>query len=190
MISSRVNRAKREAIKRIRKNFSGMTVLDLGCGPGSSASLFENADYTGIDINRKYIKAARRRYPRMTFKVGDAARGWEGHFDIILINSLLHHLDDRSVLRVLVGAASSLNPEGEIILQEPLYPFLDEKLCLLLVWLDQGNHFRTLTRWKRLVSEAGLYPREMFFYSLRLAGLRVYQMVSLNLVLDALLRRD
>jgi ubiquinone/menaquinone biosynthesis C-methylase UbiE len=38
-------------------------VVELGCGPGTNAFLFQNVDYFGFDINEKYLSMARRRFP-------------------------------------------------------------------------------------------------------------------------------
>jgi SAM-dependent methyltransferase len=75
-------------------------VLDVGCGPGTNTTLFSDADYLGIDINESYIESARRRH-RRAFVTADVTtyRGADHQrFDLILVNSLLRHLDDSSLL--------------------------------------------------------------------------------------------
>ena len=35
----------------------------MGCGPGTNAHLFAGMDYTGIDINERYVAYAAERHP-------------------------------------------------------------------------------------------------------------------------------
>jgi SAM-dependent methyltransferase len=77
-------------------------VLDVGCGPGTNARYFEPSAYLGIDINPEYVASARKRYPGR-FEVADAtafAAGGET-FDFVLVNSVLHHIDDPGTVRTL-----------------------------------------------------------------------------------------
>ncbi|MEA1926923.1 MAG: class I SAM-dependent methyltransferase, partial [Candidatus Auribacterota bacterium] len=91
--ASGVDRAKFAAIRKIRDDFNGLKVLDLGCGPGNTTDIFSGGDYTGVDINERYIKIAAARYPGYRFIAGDAGEvEWGRGFDIILINSFFHHI--------------------------------------------------------------------------------------------------
>ena len=180
--SAGVDEAKLSAIRNFRSDYSGQKVLDLGCGPGNMARLFSGADYTGVDINEKYIVAARKRYPQLNFIAGDGTRmEWKDGFDIILINSLLHHLDDNQVAEILLKSAAALTRTGKIIIQEPLIPGKKEWCHRLMMHLDRGNYFRSLADWKRLLAEAGLFPDGVFFYQLRVFGFKSYHMVSMYL---------
>src|SRR5688572_20768895 len=89
-------------------------VLDVGCGPGTNARRFGSSYYLGLDINPKYIEFARARY-RRDFRVADIttydAPAGE-RFDLILVNSFLHHLDDEATIRVLKQAGSLLSDDG------------------------------------------------------------------------------
>src|SRR5690348_8507904 len=69
-------------------------VLDVGCGPGTNAAHFRDADYLGVDINERYVADARRRHGR-TFLAADitAYQVTGDPFDCILVNSFLHHVD-------------------------------------------------------------------------------------------------
>jgi trans-aconitate methyltransferase len=177
-----VDRAKFSAIRKIRDDFTGMKVLDLGCGPGNTAHLFPESDYTGVDINERYIKIAAGRYPRKRFIVGNVGNmEWGTGFDIILINSFFHHLNDREVVEVSKAAVASLSDGGVVIVQEPLVPGRDELYHRLMMKLDRGNYFRSLDLWKKLFHEAGLIPDQVDFYYLRVLGIRGYHMASISL---------
>lgn len=177
-----VDRPKLAAIRKFRSDYSGLKVLDLGCGPGNTARVFLGANYTGVDINEKYITVARKKYPGLNFIDGDVNQvEWGSGFDIILINSLLHHLDDNEVSKILLKTTAALNQTGKVIIQEPLIPEKNEWCYQLMMRLDRGNYFRTLIGWKRLVEKAGLFPDNIFFYQLRVLGFKNYHMVSMLL---------
>ncbi len=181
-LSSRVDRVKLEAIKRIRESFSGLRVLDLGCGPGNSVKIFLDSDYTGIDINPQYIRRARRSYPGLKFITADLTEfELDDEFDVILINSFLHHLNIPPAEKILRRSATSLSAEGKIILQEPIRPWPDQLWQRMIMRLDRGDYFRSLTDWRRLTDKSGLYPVDYFFYSLRIIGIKSYQMVGMTL---------
>ena len=89
------------------------SVLDLGCGPGTNTINFKGIDYLGVDINESYITYARHRFDR-PFLVADVTTTFltGRHFDLVLVNSLFHHLDDRSVQKCLANIADWLAPGG------------------------------------------------------------------------------
>ena len=99
-------------------------VLDVGCGPGTNAREFRHAEYLGVDINPRYVAEARRRYGR-EFVVGDVT-AWRpptgARFDFILVNSLLHHLDDANVRRTLATLRDGLSEGGHLHLLELVLP--------------------------------------------------------------------
>jgi SAM-dependent methyltransferase len=67
-------------------------VLELGCGPGTNARLFDPLGYVGIDLSPRYIEAARRHH-RGRFVCGDASAfdlPDEAPFDRVFVNSLLY----------------------------------------------------------------------------------------------------
>ena len=52
-------------------NLATSTLLDIGCGQGDLypflCQLFENIEYTGIDINSQSVEIAKERYPNCKF---------------------------------------------------------------------------------------------------------------------------
>src|SRR5678815_1895869 len=79
-------RAIRTLCQRERRLGQGSRTLEIACGPGAFADLFDGDDYVGIDLNRRYIEYARKTR-RGRFIVGDARKidlpG--GSFDQVLI---------------------------------------------------------------------------------------------------------
>jgi SAM-dependent methyltransferase len=87
-------------------------VRDIGCGPGSNAPHFRHCEYLELDISERYIAAARRSPHGPPFMVADATTlGTQG---CILINSLLHHLADEDVDKLLAAAAGLLALDARV----------------------------------------------------------------------------
>jgi SAM-dependent methyltransferase len=67
----------------------------MGCGTGAFISKFQDSPYKlyGIDISPRCIEYARKKYPDISFSVGDIeATGYEdGAFDVILLSGVMHH---------------------------------------------------------------------------------------------------
>jgi SAM-dependent methyltransferase len=151
-------------------------VLDVGCGPGTNAPHFMHTDYLGIDLNPRYIEDAKRRYARR-FEVADVTTyRVEGEpFDFILVNSLLHHLDDTGTRHLLSHLAALLAPGGHVhILELVLSP--GPSPARLLARLDRGEHPRPLARW-RMIFEEHFEPVVFEPYDLTLARVPLWHMV-------------
>jgi tellurite methyltransferase len=91
-------------------SFSGMRVLDAGCGEGKNAAFFaqQGALVTAVDISRQAIANAEAAWPpdlKVSFQVGGietldlAAHSW----DVVLMYGLLHCLPTREVIELTVS---------------------------------------------------------------------------------------
>lgn len=124
-------------------------VLELGCGPGTNAHLFDPQGYVGIDLSPHYVEAARRRH-RGRFVCGDAADFHlpdESPFDRVFINSLLHHLRDDQVESLLAKAAAALAPDGRLHVLDLSLPE-EPSVARFLARADRGGFARPLTAWE------------------------------------------
>jgi SAM-dependent methyltransferase len=129
-------------------------VLDVGCGPGTNAPVFEKAEYLGVDLNPSYIEDARKRYGR-DFQVADVRKPefpvGEG-FDFILMNSLLHHIDLASTYSLLERMPDLLTPDGHVHIIELVLP---ERVSVAraMARADRGNYARPLGDWKTIFTQ-------------------------------------
>jgi SAM-dependent methyltransferase len=124
-------------------------VLDVGCGPGTNARWFADVDYVGVDINHDYLALARSRY-KGSFIAADLETddlSTLGLFDVILVNSVLHHLPDDTTRRVLAQLRLRLAPNGRIHVLELVLP------AWLLAKLDRGKYPRPIEQWRALLAE-------------------------------------
>jgi SAM-dependent methyltransferase len=126
-------------------------VLDVGCGPGTNAALFADADYVGLDINESYIRTARRKH-RREFIAADACTyeaPADARFDFILLNSLLHHIDTPNVARILRQLSTQLTADGHVHVLELVLPE-ENGVPRLLARSDRGDFARPLDEWRAL----------------------------------------
>jgi SAM-dependent methyltransferase len=124
-------------------------VLDVGCGPGTNAARFGSAEYVGIDINEKYLALGRSSH-RGTFLQADLATADLSHlgrFDVILVNSFLHHLPDEAVDAILSRLGALLTPDGRVHILELVRPE-KHNMARLMAALDRGRYARSLTAWQ------------------------------------------
>jgi SAM-dependent methyltransferase len=152
-------------------------VLDVGCGPGTNARHFLRADYLGVDMNPDYIAYARRRFGDR-FEVEDVTRMGTppgGGFDAILVNSLLHHIDDANSRRILAHLAGLLTADGHVHILDLVMPD-DSSLARWIARSDRGDHPRPLAAWREMFASA-FEPVLFEPYPLGLAGVTLWNMV-------------
>ena len=142
-------------IRRLNDLSRVRRVLDVGCGPGTNTHWFASADYVGIDVNPAYIADARRRTGR-TFIVADVTTyvvDPSERFDFIFLNSLLHHIDEESVRRLLAHLATLLTDDGHVHILDLVRPDPPTIARFLADW-DRGDHPRPLAEWTSLFTQA------------------------------------
>jgi SAM-dependent methyltransferase len=152
-------------------------VLDIGCGPGTNCSFFQRASYLGIDINPGYIDYARRRFARR-FEVADATvyRPPTGEeFDFVLMNSLLHHIDDDGLQHILANLGKMMTDDGHVHILDLVLP--EEKgLPRYLALNDRGDFGRPLSVWRELF-EAHFQSIIFEPFVVKLVGVALWQLV-------------
>jgi trans-aconitate methyltransferase len=156
---------------------SARRVLDVGCGPGTNTAHFTGADYLGIDLNPSYIESARRRHGR-AFEVSDVTqRDWRGdqRFDLILANSVFHHIDTAATRRILAQLSNLLSEDGHVHVFDLVLP-RRPSISRLLARADRGEYPRALGEWRELFTEV-FEPVVFEPYSLGTAGITLWNMI-------------
>ena len=152
-------------------------VLDVGCGPGTNTAHFAHADYLGIDFNPAYIDDARQRHGR-EFIVADVTTyevAADQRFDLILANSLFHHIDTASTRRILAHLATLLSDDGHIHVFDLVLPE-GPSISRFLARADRGEFPRPLDEWRDLFTGA-FAPVVFEPYPLGAGGVTLWNMI-------------
>ncbi|MBW2562211.1 MAG: class I SAM-dependent methyltransferase [Deltaproteobacteria bacterium] len=103
------------------------SVLDIGCGNGEKTFFVSQhvKRVIGIDPDEDMIKAAQTAFVRRNL-VFQAGRGESmgfpsSSFDAVLLNESLHHIPVEKQAEALRESCRVLEPEGRILITEPLY---------------------------------------------------------------------
>ena len=146
-------RATKDRLRRLLAHSGAERVLDLGCGTGEFAALFDPAGYVGVDAHPGYVRLAVRLQPRHRFVCADAL-AWPGDgapFDLALVNGVMHHLDDPTARGLLESARRHMRPGGTFVVIEDVDLPGARAGTILVHALDHGEHIRTAEEWLRLV---------------------------------------
>lgn len=131
------------------------SILDLGCGTGAMAECFCPESYVGVDLDANYIEHARSTKSGYRFELGDGRSlpFADGSFDAVLINGVVHHLDDASAQGLLQEGKRVLDPgSGVLLMCEPI-PARHRWNWIgrLIVRLDEGDFIRRSEAYVELV---------------------------------------
>jgi ubiquinone/menaquinone biosynthesis C-methylase UbiE len=130
----------------------GERVLDVCCGVGEFAGDVDG-EYTGIDLNPRFVESARRRYGGSLgrcFRVMDATRMDfpDHHFDKCLFVNGLHHFSNSDAVRVL-SEIRRVTRERAVIIDADGTP--RGVVRRLLLASDRGDWMRTPAALEQLV---------------------------------------
>ena len=141
-------RDTRERFKRdYLKLRPGERILDIGCGPADIlATLPPDVDYTGFDMEPRYIRAASQRYGDrgrfMVRAVSPDATDDLGTFDLVMAIGVLHHLTDAQADIIFASAARILKPGGRLITYDGAFVPGQSIMARVLLKMDRGRHVR------------------------------------------------
>lgn len=101
----------------------GATVLDIMCGPGyllgQLCKAYPSLRLTGVDIEEQYIDFGRRRYPNVSFEVGDVCtwRSTDG-FSTVVCTGALHHVPYGNQGAAIRNISRMVKPGGVVIISD------------------------------------------------------------------------
>ena len=150
-------------LRRVVDLAGGAPVVEVGTGPGHVAAFLAaaGAEVTGIDLTPEMIAEARRRFPGVTYQVGDLRRlmrptthdGWGA----VLAWYSLIHLAASELPAAIDSLVRPLRPDGRLVLA-----------------LHAGAHVRTVSEWfgHAVDLEVVLHDRAEIVAIVERAGLR------------------
>lgn len=152
-------------------------VLDVGCGPGNSATHLRDlfADVIALDHAPAMLRRARRRDPRLRLVRGDARALplGDGSIDAVTFHSVLYLLPDRA--GALREVARVLRPGGRAVLLEPQDGLRATRKGFLHA-LPDARWAMTALLWHTVSSLYGRFTPEQLRQLLQSAGLRVLKL--------------
>lgn len=116
MVNARVSRA-------IEMRTRGL-LLDVGGGTGLDTALQPaGIRYIAVDLDRSKLRRLRKKQPAAAAVLGDgtALPVKDGSADLVLIKSVLHHLDEAEIGAVLEEVARVLAPGGCVLVSDALW---------------------------------------------------------------------
>jgi SAM-dependent methyltransferase len=147
---------KAHQIRRFLDDVSYSSVVDIGCGPGNWA-IVSRGRYLGVDTSPSFIETCRKRYANdsdKTFELVDATTlDVQEPFDLGMLISVLHHLSEEEVDRVLAWAARSTR----YFFVLDLYPNPKNPVSRFLYAMDRGNFIRAPDEQERILTKGGLF---------------------------------
>jgi len=144
-------------VNEIVKPKEGCKILDIGCGTGVLLEYFEdNIDYTGIDLNGKYISKAKAKYlNKGTFITSKIDKNFKlnmsSKFDYVICLAVLHHLDDTVINDLLDNVKEILKFDGKFITLDPCRVSNQKILPKLLMDFDRGRNIKTTKNYEMII---------------------------------------
>lgn len=137
-----------------------LRVLDIGCGPAAFYERYRgigNFSYVGLEPNRSYVEDARRRFPNIEVHAGTVPQvrdSIDGPFDLIVLEGVLHHVDDDTAREALGFASERLAPGGRVVALDPVILASQHPVARVLARLDRGKYVRSLDGYRGLALSA------------------------------------
>lgn len=134
---------------------SASRILDVGCGTGRYADAF-HCEYFGVDPNEEYIKYAKSHHQgNFSIMDGEDLEFPDNTFDFVLNISVLHHLPDNLVVKMIAGMKRVCKKGGKIFVIEAVYPRKINLWGYLAFKFDRGRHQRTFEQLRDFLCKYG-----------------------------------
>lgn len=119
-------------------------VLDYGCGVGFFCRLFNPKKYIGLEINKNFIKSAKKINKGYSFFDLQDKKiiNYKNKIDTVFINNVLHHMSNNQIDRALKFLKKNSKKNTKFLIIEPLFPKNFFSLQFFLKALDIGNFIR------------------------------------------------
>jgi len=141
-------------------------VLEIGCGTGRYAKFFKKDAYIGVDITPKFINYAKRK-SNYDFRIMDIRKlsFKNGSFDKVFSIGVLHHLNERDLLKTLQEVKRVLKPGGKLLVMEDIPIPKSNLVGHLLQKFDRGASIRAIKQYASLFSDFFYVGKQYFMRS-------------------------
>jgi ubiquinone/menaquinone biosynthesis C-methylase UbiE len=147
----------------LKKYLTG-TVLDICCGTGDLYRIV-SGKYVGLDLNKKSLIYAKKKYPKAKFVHMDATKTnfKASSFDTVFLIDCIHHFNKRTLNKVL-SEAKRVSKKYVIIID--MIP-VKNPISKLIYSLDQGANIITLKQQVEILSKKFTIVEKKSFFSPR-----------------------
>ncbi len=169
-------------IKKYKKDFDKLKVLDVGCGTGALSFMIGNkypeSKIFSIDANKEMLTRAKLDKPESLnisfeyYDINDISEYGEKDFDLIVMNNVLYTLKNKS--EILLALTKLLKTDGILIFSDPQPPNEYSYLKVVLDGFTVGGIIKIL----RIV------PDLLFMYKFNLKIDKVYERLNKKMYLD------
>lgn len=152
-------RVRKKIIESLAFPKSNMTLLDIGCGPGTIVPFLpKDVSYYGVDISAKYIDFASRKFSSRSFSCLNVVdcelqQNWP-KFDYILALGVLHHLEDFECLKLFSFAKKALAIGGCLLTFDGCYECNQSRLAKYFLDQDRGQNIRSEQGYRALAENS------------------------------------
>lgn len=127
-------------------------ILDVGCGTGRYAVF--PCKYFGVDPSDDYINYAKENHRGIFLKMdGTDLKFPDNMFDFVINVSVLHHVSDGLVQKMITEMKRVCKKDGQIFTIEAVYGNKINFLWYLAFKLDRGKNQRTFGQLENLLSK-------------------------------------
>ena len=141
-------------VSEVVRPHAGDRVLDIGCGTAAVLSRLGQVDYTGMDMNGRYIAYAQRRWGAagrfLCADVNEFDFSSERKFDLVMMLGLLHHLKDADAARLLMQARRLVGETGRLVTMDACRTDGQGRFERWMVEKDRGHYIRPVAAYLEL----------------------------------------
>tara|TARA_Y100000310_G_scaffold345466_1_gene465315 strand:- start:25588 stop:26196 length:609 start_codon:yes stop_codon:yes gene_type:complete len=149
--------SEKNVIKKYIKPNKNLKVLDFGCGTGDFCSLFNKSQYTGVDVEERFIKFNKSRFNGYNFIKVEEDKPLpfkDLYFDKILVFGVLHHINEDNVKKIMMDLSRVLSDSGQVLLYDQLPPKEQKNfIAKVLAKFDRGEFLRGNSKLKILLKK-------------------------------------
>ena len=162
-------------IQIIEKFINGKTILDMGCGYGTTTAQITSLGHTctGIDYDQSAIDSAIERFPGCDFQFANAeALPFKDEtFDVIILRDALHHFyGEANFDKVKSEILRVSKKQARIIFFDPNVNFLLRTMRKISFHKDEECDFETAKKIMKELNCKIIHSRFNTVYSLSLSG--------------------
>lgn len=157
-------------VEEVIRSSINQRILDIGCGTAAVLTHLSGCNYVGIDHNHEYIKKARAHFGAKgefhCLDINDAKFKEFGTFDIVLLQGVLHHLNDDEVKQLIAAIPAVLTAKGVLVTFDCALKKGQHPVARLLAKFDRGRHARSPEHYRSLIEPTFTVQQEIIRHDL------------------------